>query len=50
MRKFKSAKGELYLSNDTRLVQKVHLKSYLKDEKDKVERLLELNVDSSERV
>ena len=41
MRKFKSAKGELYLSNDTRMVQKVHLKSYLTDKKDEVEGFLE---------
>ena len=36
MRQFKSDRGELYLSNDTRLVQKVHLKSYLRDKENKV--------------
>ena len=40
MRKFKSSRGELYISNDTRMIQKVHLKSYLRDKKNKVRKVI----------
>ena len=37
VRKFKTGRGELYMSNDTRLYQKLHLRSYLMDTRHKVD-------------